>query len=118
MHQCSRNRRHLQLLAQASAILGIALTTFSGAIAHAQGYGDAGDQREAHFRPGNIVVSRSVYDNNPANVTVGTVLPPNCASTQGGCAAATGAPKRRHLSLRLQQRPVRQLLRHHLAHHP
>jgi hypothetical protein len=92
MHQCSRNRRHLQLLAQASAVLGIALMTFSGAIAHAQGHGEAGDHREAHFRPGNIVVSRSVYDNNPANVTVGTVLPPHCANTQGGCAAATGAP--------------------------
>lgn len=44
------------------------------------------------FWPGNLVVSRSVYDNNPNNVQVGTVLPPNCASTQGGCSAATGAP--------------------------
>ncbi len=44
-----------------------------------------------HFYPGNLVVSRSVYDNNAANVTVGEQLPPNCASTQGGCAAATGA---------------------------
>jgi hypothetical protein len=42
--------------------------------------------------PGNLVVSRSVYDNNPANVQVGTILPPNCASTTGGCAASTGAP--------------------------
>lgn len=45
-----------------------------------------------HFFPGNLVVSRSVYDNNPDNVRVGTILPPNCASTQGGCSAATGAP--------------------------
>lgn len=45
----------------------------------------------APFYPGNLVVSRSVYDNNAANVTVGEILPPNCASTQGGCAAATGA---------------------------
>ncbi len=44
------------------------------------------------FYPGNLVVSRSVYDNNPANVKVGTILPPNCASTTGGCSAATGAP--------------------------
>jgi hypothetical protein len=44
------------------------------------------------FWPGNLVISRSVYDNNANNVLVGTVLPPNCASTTGGCSAATGAP--------------------------
>lgn len=44
------------------------------------------------FYPGNLVVSRSVYDNNRKNVQVGEILPPNCASTQGGCSAATGAP--------------------------
>jgi hypothetical protein len=47
---------------------------------------------ENSFFPGNLVVSRSVYHNNPANVHVGTVLPPNCANTQGGCGASTGAP--------------------------
>jgi hypothetical protein len=44
------------------------------------------------FFPGTIVVSRSVYDNNAGNVQVGEILPPNCAQTQGGCAAPTGAP--------------------------
>ena len=44
------------------------------------------------FWPGNLVVSRSVYDNKASNVVVGTVLPPNCASTTGGCSASTGAP--------------------------
>jgi hypothetical protein len=44
------------------------------------------------FFPGNLVVSRSVYDNNPNNVTVGEILPPNCASTTGGCGASSGAP--------------------------
>jgi hypothetical protein len=29
--------------------------------------------------PGSLVVSRSVYDNNPDNVTIGEQLPPNCA---------------------------------------
>ncbi|HEY6412665.1 MAG TPA: hypothetical protein VIX42_03195 [Edaphobacter sp.] len=48
--------------------------------------------RDFFFFPGNLVVSRSVYDNNPNNVKVGTILPPNCASTTGGCSAATGAP--------------------------
>ena len=44
-----------------------------------------------YFYPGNLVVSRSVYDNNPDNVQVGTILPPNCASTSGGCAGPGGA---------------------------
>jgi hypothetical protein len=38
------------------------------------------------------VVSRSVYDNNPNNVQVGQILPPNCAATTGGCGASSGAP--------------------------
>lgn len=44
------------------------------------------------LQPGNLVLSRTVYDNNPATVTVGEILPPNCASTTGGCGASTGAP--------------------------
>ncbi len=44
------------------------------------------------FTPGNLVVSRSVYDGNPANVKIGTILPPGCAMTTGGCGASTGAP--------------------------
>jgi hypothetical protein len=48
--------------------------------------------QDRFFWPGNLVVSRSVYDSNPNNVPVGEILPPNCASTQGGCSAATGAP--------------------------
>ena len=87
MHQPSNSRRTIQLLAQATTILGIALATLA---AGAQQNRD--HQDKAHFAPGNLVVSRSVYDNNPANVKVGTILPPNCASTQGGCGAATGAP--------------------------
>jgi hypothetical protein len=49
------------------------------------------DRDDAHFYPGNLVVSRSVYNNNPNNVKVGEVLPPNCAGTQGGCAGTSGA---------------------------
>jgi hypothetical protein len=77
----------IHALAQATAVLGIALAALT---AGAQQHG--GHQDAAHFLPGNLVVSRSVYDNNPANVKVGTILPPNCAATQGGCGAATGAP--------------------------
>jgi hypothetical protein len=39
------------------------------------------------FLPGNLVLSRSVYDNNPNNITVGEQLPPGC--TSGNCVSAT-----------------------------
>jgi hypothetical protein len=42
-----------------------------------------------HFYPGNLVVSRSVYNNNPNNIKVGALLPPNCTNTVGPCVAAT-----------------------------
>jgi hypothetical protein len=68
------------------AILAICFGTFVAAIPataqHSKNY------NRPFFYPGNLVVSRSVYDNNPNNVTVGEILPPNCASTQGGCAGA------------------------------
>src|SRR5580698_4198812 len=58
----------------------------------AQPKNDPAKAQNFFFFPGNLVVSRSVYDNNPNNVTVGEILPPNCAATQGGCGAPTGAP--------------------------
>jgi hypothetical protein len=45
-----------------------------------------GSGASAFFAPGNLLVSRSVYDNNPANVTVGQALPPGCTS---GCGSAS-----------------------------
>jgi len=53
------------------------------------GSASARDHDFFFFFPGNLVVSRSVYDNNPNNVKVGQSLPPNCANTTGGC--STGA---------------------------
>jgi hypothetical protein len=53
-------------------IVAIALPTFA-------------QKRGAFFQPGNLVVSRTVYDNNPNNVYVGELLPPNCQATQAGC---------------------------------
>jgi len=41
--------------------------------------------QNTYFSPNNLVVSRSVYDNNPNNVAVGQLLPPNCQATQVGC---------------------------------
>jgi hypothetical protein len=51
---------------------------------------DHDDDAHFHIRffPGNLVVSRSVYDNNANNVKVGALLPTNCANTVGPCAAA------------------------------
>jgi hypothetical protein len=50
--------------------------------------GALADDDDAGFRPGNLLVSRSVYDNNPANVVAGTtVLPPNCLPAN--CVTAT-----------------------------
>jgi hypothetical protein len=42
--------------------------------------------RPTYFKPGNLVVSRSVYDNRATNVTVGQTLPPNCTNS---CVNAT-----------------------------
>ncbi|WP_158945406.1 hypothetical protein [Granulicella sp. S190] len=41
-----------------------------------------------HFYPDNLVVSRSLYNNNVNNVKIGALLPPNCANTVGPCVAA------------------------------
>jgi len=42
------------------------------------------------FYPGNLVVSRSAYDNLSSNVTVGEQLPPNCAPANCVSAVADG----------------------------
>ncbi|WP_266182036.1 hypothetical protein [Dyella humicola] len=68
----------------------LALVLFgTGVLAHAD---DSRHQHDIHFWPGNLVLSRSVYDNKASNVQVGTILPVNCAHTTGGCGAASGAP--------------------------
>jgi hypothetical protein len=87
----------------AAAALAVAIT---GGVAHAQQSGLNRDQPSQpaiggehglpivnHFQffPGNLVVSRSVYDNLASNVTVGEVLPPECPAASGACGAASGA---------------------------
>jgi hypothetical protein len=50
-----------------------------------------GDDFNSQISPGNLLVSRSVYDNNPNNVVAGvTLLPPNCVSTACVPAVADG----------------------------
>jgi hypothetical protein len=82
-----------------SGLIGAALLAASEAPAAASpaaerpsGSGDRFDPFGKFFLPGNLVVSRTVYDNNPNNLAVGTILPPGCESTTGGCSAASGAP--------------------------
>ncbi len=83
MRYFSRNLSHSGLVNGAAAF---SLALFAAGIpALAQGFDDS----HIHFFPGNLVVSRSVYDNNANNVKVGTMLPPNCAQTVGPCVAAT-----------------------------
>jgi hypothetical protein len=48
--------------------------------------GPACAQNPIVFSPGNLVVSRSVYDNKAGNITVGQTLPPNCTNS---CVTAT-----------------------------
>jgi hypothetical protein len=50
--------------------------------------GALADDDGVQFEPGNLLVSRSVYDNKPANVVVGTTLPPNCVLAPN-CVKAT-----------------------------
>ncbi|HKD86716.1 MAG TPA: hypothetical protein VKB58_18355 [Terriglobales bacterium] len=73
-----KKRRSVRTLLPLPALLP-AIVMAGSVFAQAQHDGDV-------FSPGNIVVSRSVYDNNPNNVQVGQILPPNCEQTQAGCA--------------------------------
>jgi hypothetical protein len=85
MTATSRFRFRRTPLAAALAITALA----AGVVAYAN---DAWQHRDVHFWPGNLVVSRTVYDNNAANVKVGEVLPPHCPAASGACGAASGAP--------------------------
>lgn len=74
-------RRHV------AAVLAVTALA-AGVAAYAN---DFSHDRDFHFWPGNLVVSRSVYDNNASNVQVGEILPPNCPASSGACGAAPGA---------------------------
>ena len=75
------NRSH----ALGKLITALTLAIVANSIpALAQAFGDP----FPHFLPGNLVVSRSVYDNNANNIAAGAQLPPNCAKTVGPCAPA------------------------------
>ena len=71
---CTRTPRVLALALFAGSLTGASL-------AYAQNGSD-------YFTPGNLLVSVSVYDNNPNNVTVGEPLPPDCVVSTA-CTTAT-----------------------------
>ena len=79
-HSSGRIRPHsVALLVMAALALPLGIS--------AQDYG-FGYRYRQQFYPGNLVVSRSVYDNQASNVTVGEALPPECAPATGGCVTA------------------------------
>jgi hypothetical protein len=49
-----------------------------------------GQNGSAFFLPNNLLLSRSVYDNNANNVMVGMQLPPGCTTTNCVSATANG----------------------------
>jgi hypothetical protein len=68
-----RNRRFLR--ASTPSLTAIAL------VAVACAFSAVAQDGSNYFYPGNLVLSRSVYDNNPNNVQVGMTLPPNCTNS-------------------------------------
>jgi hypothetical protein len=69
---------------------GLAITLFLSGIVGATGA--LADDDDFDLRPGNLLLSRSVYDNNPASVVAGvTVLPPNCLPANCVTATDSGA---------------------------
>ncbi len=48
-------------------------------------------RQHCQLEAGNVIVSRSVYDNKLSNVKVGQVLPPGCANTSAGCPSGGNA---------------------------
>jgi hypothetical protein len=62
-------------------LTALSLMVFAG------GWALASPAAKPFFKTGNLVVSRSVYDNNSNNITVGEQLPPGCA--MANCVSAT-----------------------------
>lgn len=65
------------MLVRGSVVAALSATLISGVLAEDKG---PRDTDRPQFTPNNLVISRSVYSNNPATIAVGTVLPPNCVS--------------------------------------
>jgi hypothetical protein len=64
---------------------GLAVALFAASMAASPGV--LADDDGAEFKAGNLLLGRTVYDNNPNNVVVGSKLPPNCLPAK--CVTAT-----------------------------
>jgi hypothetical protein len=74
----SNKRRHSSAFARR-----LILVAFLALVGSFTAYAQNGS---VYFNPGNLVVSRSVYDNSPNTLAVGvTQLPPNCQPASGSC---------------------------------
>ncbi len=73
-------------------VAAIAIGTFAAAMPAAAQHSKDDHGRFPFFFPGNLVVSRSVYDNNPNNVQVGEILPPNCGRHRADAALPVALP--------------------------
>ena len=74
------NLRTTRLMLQ-SSVAAMALVSGLAAVTCA-----LAEDFDFRLQPGNLLVSRAVYDNNANNIAIGTQLPPNCVT---GCVAAT-----------------------------
>jgi hypothetical protein len=83
MHPKTKNTWH-PLLRGLTTLSLSALAVGLPAVAQEPGF-----QLNLPFFPGNLVVTRSVYDNKASNVKVGQILPPNCVASSGNCVTAT-----------------------------
>ncbi|MGO9194038.1 MAG: hypothetical protein ACLP8X_37060 [Streptosporangiaceae bacterium] len=80
-HLAGPSRRRITL------ILALTMAAGGSLIVGAAGSASARDRDQAYFQPGNLLVSRTVYDASPGILQPGmTVLPPGCTT---GCAVAT-----------------------------
>ncbi len=69
---------------------GFAITLLLSGLTHT--HAAIADDDNAVFQPGNLLVSRAVYDNNPNTVVAGvTLLPPGCVGSACVTATASGA---------------------------
>jgi hypothetical protein len=89
-HGTIRNNRHFIFRCLAALSIAALALTLTARAEDDHGDDHDRDHDKTQFYPGNLIVSRSVYDNKAATVKVGTILPPGCATTLGGCPKGKG----------------------------
>jgi hypothetical protein len=69
-------------MARRRLVVAAAVTAVGMGVVAATGLSAGGSH--SYFRPGNLLVTRSVYDNNPADVTIGAPLPTGSPAVADG----------------------------------